>query len=99
VIESQSSGRVLAQDTCPPSFQGSNPFIGTENSVSIFLTSSEKSLVNFDRICSLIREELDDCALLDFRVHRMISVFSCPDGGNEFLRETEGRSGEFGNGT
>jgi hypothetical protein len=53
--------------------------------VSIFLKGSEKPVVNFGCICSLVREELDDYALFDFRVHRMIDVSSRPGGGTAFL--------------
>jgi hypothetical protein len=80
VIESPFSGPMLVQDTCPLRSEGSDSFINTGNGVSIILKDSEKFVVNFDRICSFVREELDDYALLDFRVHRMINVSQCPGG-------------------
>jgi hypothetical protein len=65
---------MLVRDTCPPRVEGSDPFINTGNGVSIFLKGSQKSVMNFSRICSLAREKFDDYALLQFRVHRMINV-------------------------
>jgi hypothetical protein len=52
----------------------------------------------FDGIRSLVREELDDDALLDFRVHRMIRIFERLRGGNALLLESHERSGKSGNG-
>jgi hypothetical protein len=43
-----------------------DPFINTGKGVGIFLKGLEKSVVNFGCICSLVREELDDYAPLDF---------------------------------
>jgi hypothetical protein len=85
VIKPWSRRPILAQDNCTPSCQGSNPFINTGKGVTIFLKGSENSVVNFDCICSLVREELDDYGLFDFRVHRMIRVFWGAGGGNAFL--------------
>jgi hypothetical protein len=98
VIERPSFGRRLVQDTCPPRFEGSHPLINIENAMTIFLIVLEKSVVNFDHNRSLVLEGLDDYSLLDFRVHRMINVFSGPGGGNAFLREIQRRSGASGHG-
>jgi hypothetical protein len=68
-----------------PSFEGSDPLINTENGVSIFVKGSKKSVVNFGCIYSIVREELDDYALSDFGVHRLIDVFSRPRGRNAFF--------------
>jgi hypothetical protein len=76
---------MLVADNCTPSVEGSNPFINTGKGVSIFSKGLEKSVVNLGCICSPVREELDDYALLDFRLHPMINAFSRSSGGNALL--------------
>jgi hypothetical protein len=87
VIESQSSGPMLVKDTCSPRFERSNSLIKTEKDVSIFLKGLEKSMVNFGVILSLIREEFDDCELLDFRIHRRIDALNVPAVGMHFCEK------------
>jgi hypothetical protein len=89
---------MVVSDTCPPSFEHSKPLRNTGKGVNIFLKGSEKSMGNFGCIFSFVREEFDDYGLPDFRVHRIINLFEGLGGGNAFLRETQGRSGESGNG-
>jgi hypothetical protein len=60
VIESPSPRAILVQNTCPPSFEGSDPLTNTEKGVTIFLKGWDKSVVNFGPIFSLVREEFDD---------------------------------------
>jgi hypothetical protein len=74
MIKWWSPGPILVPNNYTPSFEGSNPVINTGKGVSIFLKGSEKSGVNFGCTCSLVREELDDYALFDFHVRRMINV-------------------------
>jgi hypothetical protein len=45
---------MLVHNTCPPSFESSDPFINTGNGVNILLKGSEKFVVNFDRIHRMI---------------------------------------------
>jgi hypothetical protein len=85
VIESWSSGPMLLPHNCTTSVEGLDPFINTGKGVSIFLNGSEKSVLKFGCICSLVRAELGDYTLFDFRVHRMINVFERTRGGNAFL--------------
>jgi hypothetical protein len=73
---------MLVPDNCTPSYEGSDPFINSVKGVRIFLKGSEKSVVTFGRIFSLVREEFDDDALFDFRVHRTINVFQSPSWGD-----------------
>jgi hypothetical protein len=89
---------MFAQDIFPPRFEGWDALINTENDVSIFLKSLDKSEVNFGRIFSLVRNEFDDSSLPDFRIRRTINWFSHLGSENAFLREIPGRSGESGNG-
>jgi hypothetical protein len=49
---------MLVPDNDTPSFEGLNPFINTGKGVSILLKGSEKSMVDFGCICSLVPEEL-----------------------------------------
>jgi hypothetical protein len=82
---------MLVPYNCTPSFEGSDLFINTEKGIRFFLKGSEKSVVDFGCICSLVREELDDYALFDFLVHRMINIVSRPGRGNTFFARDPGK--------